>query len=102
MAPVLHLPDPERPPIETLTQLLGLFASPKQAGCAAGRESQAGYNWYGRNGRAPLSLPSDEAILALADHAGLTDAELGRVYRDVVRQRILRRQNRSLKKYEFT
>lgn len=101
MARVILLPDPNRPPVETLEALLGCFNSPKEAGCAAGRESQAGYNWYGRDGRAPLSLPSDDAVVRLADHAGLSDQELGRVYRDIVRRRQERRQARRLQ-YEFT
>lgn len=84
----MELAPSPRPPVETLSALLALFRSPYQAGRAAGRRPSAGYAWYPRGGGTlPRAIPDDRSIVKMAESAGLTDWELGRIYRDVAQNR---------------
>jgi len=69
----------------TLDELLSRFPTSADASRAAGLSRTAACHWY-HSGDKRL-LPSIAALLGMADAEGLTDAEIGRLVKDVERIR---------------
>jgi|TARA_A100001391_G_scaffold50132_1_gene30408 transposase len=68
-----------------LSDLLARFDNPTEAAKIAGMGRTAAYHWYAPIER--MILPSVEVVVRLADHASLTDEQLGQVIRSRSRLR---------------
>tara|TARA_R100001163_G_C4858977_1_gene66094 strand:+ start:241 stop:477 length:237 start_codon:yes stop_codon:yes gene_type:complete len=71
----------------TVEQLLSNYDAPPLASRAAGKVRSAGYHWYGDN----RVIPSDDALLNMAEHQKLPDEAIESILLDASRRRLAMR-----------
>ena len=76
--------------ISTVDQLLANYDTPPLASRAAGKVRSAGYHWYGDK----RVIPSDDALLKMAEHQELPDKTVESILLDASRQRLAMRQSK--------
>ena len=76
--------------ISTVEQLLNSYDTPPLASRAAGKVRSAGYHWYGDK----RVIPSDDALLSMAEHQHLPDEAIESILLDASRQRRAIRQTK--------
>ena len=74
----------------TVEQLLSQYQSPRLASKAAGKVRSAGYHWYGEN----KVIPSDDALINMAEHQKLPDESIESILLDASRQRLAMRRSK--------
>ena len=76
--------------ITTVEQLLNSYDKPPLASKAAGKVRSAGYHWYGIN----RVIPSDDALLNMAEHQQLPDESVKSILLDAARRRMAMRRSK--------
>jgi hypothetical protein len=84
-------------PISTLDQLLSLFISGVEISRICNLSRSAANHWFETAQKERRAVPGLTSVVVLAEHVGLSDAELGSVIRDLyrIRKEMTARRNRS-------